>query len=320
MPLIENSSYKAPLFFQNGHIQTLYPTMFRKVKEPGYQRERIFTPDDDFLDLDWMRQNSKKLAILSHGLEGNSHRKYIKGMACALKNSGWDVLAWNYRSCSGEPNQTLQFYHQGSTEDLGLVIDHAKSQKKYQNIVLVGFSLGGNVTLNYLAKQGKKATQSISQAVVFSVPCDIASSAVKLTLPENKIYMKRFLRYLHQKVKAKMTLFPDQIDDEGYEKIKDFKDYDDRYTAPLHGFKNAHDYWEKCSTVNKISQIEVPTLIVNALNDPMLAPESFPYQEAKKSRYVYLETPNSGGHAGFARFGERYYWSEERAVAFFEGA
>ena len=243
MPLILRSSYVAPILFGNGHIQTLFPTLFRKVRGVQYQRERIHTPDDDFLDLDWSRVKAKRVAIISHGLEGNSDRAYILGMVRALNRSGWDALSWNVRGCSGEPNRKVRFYHSGATEDLQVVMQHVLDSREYTTIALVGFSLGGNMILKYLGERGPAAGSEIFGAVACSVPCDLHSSSLKMARLANRIYMKRFTCMLHEKIKTKMRIMPGKISDAGYHRIKTFKDFDDRYTAPLHGFLDAEDYW-----------------------------------------------------------------------------
>ena len=320
MPLINKSTYHPPFFMRNAHIQTLYPPLFRKLDSSFYQRERITTNDHDFLDLDWSRTGSPNLAIISHGLEGSSRRSYVVGMARALNQNGWDVLAWNFRSCSGEINRQLCFYHSGSTDDLERVIQHATGKNIYSRIALIGFSLGGNVTLVYLGEKGSQLASEIVKSVVFSVPCDLRASSLELARPGNIIYMKRFLALLHKKIQAKMRLFPGQINDHGYRLIKNFHDYDARYTAPLHGFKNAEDYWATCSSRQYIPAIKIPTLIVNALNDPFLAGGCYPWEEAIRNATVALETPESGGHTGFVDFNKTHlYWSEKRAVEFLNG-
>ena len=317
MPLINRSDYKAPLFLQNGHIQSIYPTLFRRFDTGFYERERIFTPDDDFLDIDWSRTGSKKLAIISHGLEGNSHRNYVVGMVKMLNRNGWDALAWNYRSCSGEMNRRLRFYNSGTIDDLEVVIEHAAKIESYKEIVLIGFSMGGNLSLLYLGNKGSRIDSKIVRSVVFSVPCDLKASTRELAKFKNRIYMGRFLKTLHQKIRTKMKLMPGQINDDNYHLIKNFKDYDDRYTAPLHGFNNAEDYWSKCSSNRFIPEIKIPTLIVNACNDPFIADGCYPVNETSDSKCVYLETPRSGGHVGFMQFKrDKSYWSEERTIEF----
>ncbi len=306
--------YSPPLFFSNGHVQTIFSSQFRRVNPVRYHRERIDTPDGDFLDLDWSCKCNRRLAVISHGLEGNTHRAYVQGMVHALNRSKWDALAWNYRSCSGEPNRKLRSYHNGVTDDLSLVIRQAK-KRGYSHLALIGFSLGGNLTLLYLGREPVEAC--IKKAVVFSVPCDLGASAQTLAKKSNTLYMKRFLYHLHQKIKAKMKIMPGRIDDAGYGQIKDFRGFDDRYTAPIHGFKNAEDYWARCSSKPVISKISVPTLMVNALNDPFLPPECYPHKEARKNDFITLVTPESGGHVGFVQFNkQKLYWSEEQAILF----
>jgi len=312
---LTDNIYKPPLLFGNGHIQTIFPMIFRKIALVCYKRERISTPDNDFLDLDWSTAGNKRLAIISHGLEGSTQRAYVRGMVKAVNDNGWDALAWNYRSCSGEPNLKLRSYHNGVTDDLSLVINHAGQKGLYKEITLLGFSLGGNLTLLYLGRE--KPDPLIKKAVVFSVPCDLKASVKTLSKPVNRLYMKRFLLMLHRKIKDKMQVMPGMIDDKGYDKIKDFKAFDDRYTAPIHGFKDAYDYWEKCSSKPFIPDIHVPTLIINALNDPFLPESCFPVKEAATNRHVTLCMPGSGGHVGFISFNKKkLYWSEKQAVKF----
>src|SRR5262245_33867602 len=316
MPLLESDYQPPPLFF-NGHLQTIFPTLFRSLNGVRFQRERIGTADQDFLDLDWSFVGSKKLGILTHGLGGDAHRSYILGMVKALNGIGWDALAWNGRGLSGEPNRTLRMTHSGATEDLQTVISHVKSKNAYSRITLIGFSLGGNITLKYLGEQGSKIDPLIQRAVAFSVPCHLESCARQLARPFNKIYMARFLRILHDYVRAKMRVLPGQISDEGFEKIKTFKDFDGRYVAPVHGFDSAEDYWTKSSCERVLDNIQIPTLLVNAWNDPFLTEECFPIKHARYHPFLLLETPKSGGHVGFISFNRRgEYWSERRALSF----
>jgi uncharacterized protein len=317
MPIIHPSSYRSPLFFSNGHLQTIYPNFFRHVEGVNYLRERITTPDDDFLDLDQSSAGANRVAIIAHGLEGNSTRPYVLGMVRALNCSGWDAIVWNFRGCSGEPNRQLRFYHSGDTPDLHTVVTHVLQNGRYKLISLVGFSLGGNVMLKYLGEQGLRLDSRVRAAVVFSVPCDLAAGAGKMARTENTIYMVRFMRMLQEKIRAKMELFPGRINDREYHRMRNFEDFDDRYTAPLHGFKSAMDYWEKASSRPLLARIAIPTLLVNALDDPFLAPSCYPFKEAQSNPNLFLETPAEGGHVGFVAFSARgEYWSESRTVQF----
>ena len=317
MPLLAKSSYIPPVGFSNGHIQTIFPYLFRRVRGISYKRKRICTADEDFLDLDWSSVGASKVAIVSHGLEGNSERWYVLGIVRALNRSGWDVLAWNMRGCSGEPNKTVRSYHSGITEDLEAVVEHVTQRGKYHAIGLVGFSLGGNLTLKYLGEQGPEINRAITGAATCSVPCDLASGAEQMAKPSNKIYMKRFTRMLHEKIKAKMRIMPDRISDEGYNLIKTFRQFDDRYTAPLNGFRDAQDYYDRASSRQFIPKITIPTLLVNAKNDPFLSRECYPIEEAETNPSFFLEMPKSGGHVGFIAFNNRgEYWFESRVVSF----
>lgn len=318
MPLIEHSSYQPPFGFSNGHVQTIYPTLFRKQPKVPYERERINTPDGDFLDLDWLRTNdSSKLVILTHGLESDSNSKYVSGMARAFDHNGWHAVAWNLRGCSGEHNTKLSSYHSGSTDDLETVIKHVENSQQYTTIALVGFSLGGNITLKYLGDIGSKAPASIKAAVAFSVATDLESSAKRLERFENRIYMQRFLKTLTEKVRHKLQKFPGRLTDEGLAEMRTFREFDGAYTAPLNGFSDAHEYWKRCSCGPVLDNISIPTLLVNAANDPFLPSACYPFEIAKNHPLFYLEVPKSGGHMGFIRLqNQETYWSEKRAIQF----
>lgn len=311
------TSYNPTFLFRNGHVQTLYPSLFRKVRGVFYRRLRIDTPDGDFLDLDWSRVGSRRLAVISHGLEGNSQRHYVRGMVKALNEERIDALAWNYRGCSGEPNRLVRMYHNGVIDDLHWVVTHALGTGRYAAIYLVGFSLGGNLSLLYLGKQANVLSDRVRGAVVFSAPCDLSDAASQMAKPCNAIYMHNFLASLHLKIRAKQQRYPEALNDVNYHDIKTFRQFDDRYTAPLHGFENAHDYWTRCSSKPWLESIRIPTLIVSAANDPFLAGGCYPVHECRRNPKVTLEIPRHGGHVGFVSFnnGGRY-WSEQRALEF----
>jgi predicted alpha/beta-fold hydrolase len=314
------TSYQPPPFFRNPHLQTLFPTLFRRVPGISYTRERISTPDDDFLDLDWVRRGSNRLVVVSHGLEGDSQRAYVKGMVRAALKQGFDALAWNFRGCSGVPNRQPRLYHSGSDNDLETVLRHVLEHCDYRAIALVGFSMGGNVSLVYLGRRQHSIDPRIKCCVAFSVPGDLADCSRALARPENRIYMKRFLKMLHAKVRMGQESFPELINDRDYHLLRDFYDFDNRYTAPLHGFKDAEDYWRQCSAARFIPGIRIPTLLVSALDDPFLGPGCYPRKEAAANPVFTFETPAHGGHVGFVSFNrEKIYWSERRALAFING-
>jgi len=305
--------YQRPFFLFTPHLETIYPATLRQVHGVAYTRERIATPDDDFLDLDWLQHGSSNLVIISHGLEGNSTRAYVKGMARAAYGQGVDVLAWNFRGCSEEMNRRLRFYHSGASDDLETVVRHALA-KGYKQLYLVGFSLGGNLMLKYLGE--RPAYSEIKRAVAFSVPLHLHSSCLKISEPSNWIYNQRFLNNLKEKVIRKAAQMPGlDVTDMG--SIKTLMAFDDRYTAPLHGFESAIDYYTRCSALNFLHAIQVPTLIVNAQNDPFLSAACYPAVALKDHPVVKFESPLFGGHVGFAQFRKNgLYWSEERALSF----
>jgi len=306
--------YLPPFFLFNPHLETIFPALLRRVTLTAYTRERIATPDDDFLDLDWLQHGSDEVVVISHGLEGNSKRPYIKGMAKALSDNGFDVCAWNFRGCSEEMNRQLRFYHSGATDDLATVVNHIANMSRYKSIHLVGFSLGGNVTLKYLGEQGDNSP--ISRAVAFSVPMDLQSSCEKISRPANRIYSNRFLKSLKNKILIKARQLK-EIDTSNLDAIRTLTQFDDRYTAPLHGFASAIDYYQQCSSLRFVERIRVPTLVINTLNDPFLSPECFPAALLKAHPFVNLQILSRGGHVGFTQFSKNgLYWSEQRTLDF----
>lgn len=285
----------------------------------GYIRERIDTPDGDFLDLDWSETGAARLAVVSHGLEGDSQRSYVRGMVRACNRAGWDALAWNMRGCSEEPNRQMGAYHSGRTEDLEAVVQYAFEKHRYEQLALIGFSLGGNLTLKYLGERGTAVDDRICGAVAFSVPCDLQAGAEHLARWSNRLYMKRFLRALRARVRTKVALFPGQLDDDGLDDIRTFREFDGRYVAPLHGFSSAEDYWQRCSCKPLLRNITCPTLLINAADDPFLPAACYPEYEADRNNNFFLEIPRYGGHVGFVSFNAQHlYWSEQQATAFLE--
>jgi hypothetical protein len=316
MPILYSSTYRPPVYLFNGHLETVVPSAFRKISDVTYSRERLELSDGDFVDLDWLKNGSRNLMIVSHGLEGSSDRHYSKGMARYFYRRGWDALAWNCRSCSGEMNRLPRFYHHGATEDIRAVVEHALTSGNYDTIVLVGISMGGSMTLKYLGENAGQLPMAVKGGAAFSVPCHLGSSARELDKPEKKFYLNRFLKKLGKKIKLKSELFPDLISYRGFERIRTFEEFDNRYTAPLHGFANAQDFYERAASLPHIARINVPVLIANAVNDPFLPPACYPFEIARQSEHVYLETPDRGGHTGFTLAGSADSWMEVRAFEF----
>lgn len=315
MPVIK-SEYTAPFGFGNRHVQTVFPTLFRRVKHIDFTRYRHETTDGDFFDADCAFGNGDRVIILVHGLEGNSRRKYMCGMARAFAKKGFDVVSLNLRGCSGERNRLPRMYHSGDTADLSATISWVKGFSRYKSCHLAGFSLGGNIVLKYMGEAGGGIDPFVKSAVAVSAPCDLRSCSIEMEKPCNAIYMKNFLHTLIQKVREKEKIYPDIISAHGAGRIKTFREFDDRYTSKLHGFVDAEDYWSRASSVGQLVRISAPTLILNAVDDPILGEGCYPYDAAEKNRFLYLETPSNGGHVGFISRGSEFYWHERRAVEF----
>jgi predicted alpha/beta-fold hydrolase len=314
---------KSPFWLPGGHTQSVFPALFREVELANRPtRERLETVDGDFLDVDWYINqgdiDQAPLLIISHGLEGSSERNYVKGLIRVMLGEGYNILAWNYRSCSGELNRALRFYHSGATDDLDFIIRQAHSRGANQ-ISLAGFSLGGNLTLKWIGEQGENPPYFIRKAVAFSVPLHLSSSSRKLARWENRIYTHRFLQTLLKKVNEKSALYPNDLRADMLKSIKSLRDFDEVITGPLHGFKDAEDYYEQNSSLYFLEKIRIPALIVNAQNDPFLTEECIPFKLAESLDFVYLEAPVVGGHCGF--YPQNYQgitWSEKRAAEWFK--
>ena len=317
MPL-SSSSYVPRNHFRNGHISTIYSALFRKVQGTEQERERLELPDGDFLDLDWSRSATptERVLILLHGLEGSAQRPYMLGSARLFQEHDYDVCAVNLRGCSGEPNRLFRSYHSGATEDLNAVIQHILGKARYKKIFLKGFSLGGNLILKYLG-ESNTGTEKITGAAVVSVPCDLHDSLLQLNKPKNWLYARRFLSSLREKAIEKHKRFPEQLPEADLMRIKSLQGFDDLYTSRAHGFANALDYYQQCSSRQFLEGVKVPTLLLNALNDSFLGPSCYPWDLCRDHPNVYFETPDFGGHVGFVDRGP-YYYNERRSLEFLE--
>jgi len=312
MPLIQKNAYRPPFYYLgNKHWQTIFPSLFRKIKGVNYRRERLELPDGDFLDLDFSEKGSKNLVVVLHGLEGNSMRHYVQGMVKLFNQNGFDALGYNCRSCSGEMNRLPRLYHHGDTPDLDFVLRHLFD--KYEKIALVGFSLGGNIVLRYLGEQSANIHPKIVTAFAVSVPCHVPECAAIIESPENKAYKTKFLKKLSEKIRLKAQQHA-QIDATKLEKVLSFHDFDNFYTAPLHGFASAWDYYNRVASGFVLDQIRIPFYLLSAKNDPLLTPACFPVELAQKSEWLHLEISPQGGHVGFELMGNEFNYAEKSAL------
>jgi uncharacterized protein len=317
MPFLRHSTYKKAPFWQfDGNLQSILPR-YRTVSGVQYERERIETDDKDFLDLDWICKKNRNLIILTHGLEGDSTRQYILGMAKIFSNNGWDVLAWNCRSCSGEMNRAFRLYNHGEIGDINTVLNHALNKNNYDEVALIGFSMGGNVSLKFAAVSQHP---SVKKVVAFSAPLDMRTSTAILDNPSRYIYKAFFKKGILPKMKIKAQQFPDRLNIQEVEAAKSWEAQQELFFVKINGYASIDDFYERGSALNFIPQMTIPALIVQAKNDPMLTPECSPIQLAENHPFIHLETPKIGGHCGFMiPKNKEHTWAEYRALEFING-
>ncbi len=315
MPLLQDT-YQPPYLLKSGKAQTLFPFLFRSVNL-NYTRERYKTPDNDFFDVDWLKQQSSKLVVILHGLESSSKKAYVKGMARIFFEHGYEVAVINFRGCSGEDNLVYQSYHSGFYNDLDFFLQQQKDH--YTEINAVGFSLGGNVLLRYI---GTELAHPLKKAVAISAPIDLASSAEEFKKPENQLYIRRFLKKMNKKLSERVKAFDMEMDEEKIFASRSFEEFDDLYTAPAHGYKTAQEYYAACSALKTLDKIQIPALLINAKNDSFLSEKCYPTELAKTSKNFFLCTPENGGHVGFTEslLPKRFYWTEKMALHFIKSA
>lgn len=316
MPILIPSYHKPPFYLFNGHLETIIPSVYRKIEGVAYEREKIETPDGDFLNLDWSSVGGNQLLVISHGLEGDSRRHYAMGLVKLFNQHGIDVLVWNNRTCGGEMNLRPILYHHGASYDLDTVIQHVLKTHAYDEIFLSGISMGGAQTLKYLGEKGADLPSQITKAAVYSTPCNLPSSAETLKWKSNTFYKNRFLGKLKMKMALKAKQFPDLIDLEFLHKVDNFDDFDTYFTARLHGFNDARDFYQSVSADNWMHRTAIPTLIINALNDPLLGKACYPVKLAESKSEILLEMPKRGGHTGFTLQNQEFTWTELRFLDF----
>ncbi|MCX2575106.1 YheT family hydrolase [Pedobacter sandarakinus] len=294
MPVLQ-SKYRPPLYLFNGHLQTIAPVFGVKRDNSLYRTEKMELPDGDFLELDWIRNGNNRLMVVCHGLEGNSRSHYVQQMAQHFSVLGWDILAIHARSCGREMNRLPVLYHGGATADIDAAVKEYAS--KYQKLFLVGFSLGGNMLLNFVGRH--RTPENLMGIATFSVPCDLCESEKQIDRYTNRIYLRKFLDKLKNKVRKMERNHPGIFDIERLNRITSIQDFSANFTAPFSGFNSLDELYAAGSCLQALTQIKIPTLVVNAKNDPFLSPSSYPIDLARNSEHIFLDTPTRGGHSAF---------------------
>ena len=316
--------YVAPSWLLGGNAQTIYPFLLRSLIIPAYQRERLELDDGDFIDIDWLDNSADRpLVVMFHGLEGDSSSHYARSIMGLFQELGWRGAVVHFRGCSGTPNRLPRAYHAGDSEEIDRIlhniIDKNQSLNSNTQLYVIGISLGGNALLKWLGEQGKKACHLIDGVATVSVPLDLAAAGKALDSGFNQIYTQHFLGTLKKKVLKKLDNFPGLFDAVAVAECTTLYQFDNLVTAPLHGFSNTDEYWTLSSSKPWLKHIQVPTLVINARNDPFM-PSSFLPAQTDVSCSVLLEFPAEGGHVGFlsSPFPGNLTWLPQRIVRFFD--
>jgi hypothetical protein len=310
--------YRAPRWLAGGHAQTIL-AKFLGERPPAYRRERWDTPDGDFIDLDWLpRKTTGPLLVLFHGLEGSSRSHYSVAILRAAARHGWNGVVPHFRGCSGAPNRLPRAYHSGDDAEIDWIVRRLRASHSGP-IYAVGISLGGNALLRWLARHGALAAQFVDAAAAVCAPVDLAAAGHALERGFNRLYTRHFLRSLKRAALAKLDRFPGLYDAAAVRAARSLRQFDDVVTAPLHGFRDAADYWARASSKPLLREVAVRTLMINPRNDPFLPEIALP-APGEVSPSVTLEYPDQGGHVGFVsgRFPGRPGWLPERLIRFFE--
>jgi len=320
-PTERAAAFSPPWWARNGHVQTVWGPLFRTDRLP-LRRERLSTPDGDFVDLDWLDANGGAAGptlLVLHGLEGSSRSHYMSGLLRAGRAAGWTGVAFNFRSCSGEMNRLPRFYHSGETGDLAWVVESLVARAPGAPIGAVGVSLGGNVLLKWLGEVGESAPRELMGAVGISVPFDVGACARVLDRGLRRlVYAHNFLRTMRSKVVEKARRYPGFVDVRAMRSARTFARYDRIVTAPLNGFRDEVDYWTQSSSGPYLARVRRPTLLLGAQDDPIVPGRTLP-RSGDLPPHVRTEFTARGGHAGFleGRWPWRASsWAERRAVEF----
>lgn len=321
-PASPATPYSAPRWLPGPHAQTIWPAVFAPRQRVAYDRKRWQTPDGDFVDVDFARPAApaecSPLVVLFHGLEGSSSSHYARTTAAEATRRGWRAAVAHFRGCSGEMNIAPRAYHSGDSDEIDWMLRRFAHENAPQTpLFVVGVSLGANALLKWLGERGDAAAFVTAVAAV-SAPQDLAAGAASLSSGFNRVYTRNFLRTLKVKSIAKLQQYPGLFDRDRMLAARNFHDFDDAVTAPMHGFRGANDYWQRASCKPLLTGVRVPTLVINALNDPFLPAQALA-SRAQVSAQVRLEYPDEGGHVGFVSgdFPGNLDWLPKQVFSFF---
>ncbi|APA86711.1 hydrolase [Paraburkholderia sprentiae WSM5005] len=315
--------YRAPLWLPNRHAQTIVPSLFARRPAVSFRRERWDTPDGDFIELDWVAHDSPPtdaapLFVLFHGLEGSSSSHYAVALMAAAREYGWHGVVPHFRSCSGPLNRLPRFYHLADSDEVDWILRRLRAAHRGP-VVAAGVSLGGNVLLRWLGERQDDAARVVAAAAAISTPIDVHAGGRALSQGFGLVYTRSFLKTLKQKANQKLEQFPGLFDQDAMLASRTMYEFDNVVTAPLHGFRNTDDYWSTATTRPLLPHIQVPTLVLNARNDPFLPAAALPSRH-EVSAAVELDQPEHGGHAGFMTgpFPGRIDWLSRRVLGYLE--
>ena len=314
-----SDSYRAPRWLPGGHAQTLYPLLIR-ARPPAYRRQRWTTPDNDFIDVDWLDgETGRPLVVLFHGLEGSSASHYAVSLMQAVAMRGWTGAVVHFRGCSGEANRLPRAYHSGDSDEIDWLLRAFRRDRPEGALFAAGVSLGGNALLKWLGERGTAATV-IDAAAAVCAPLDLAACGHHLAKGFNRVYTHHFLATLKRGAEAKWQRYPGLFDRQRMRAARTLYDFDDVVTGPIHGFLGAEDYWRRASAKPWLGGIVVPTLVINARNDPFLPAAALP-TASQAALAVKLEFPEGGGHVGFVSgsWPGHLGWMAQRLLAHFSG-
>ena len=306
------------------HVQTLYPALYAPAPTIAYTRERWEstpngTPDGDFIDVDRLAGDAAKpMLVVFHGLEGSSQSPYARALVHEAATRGWRALVPHFRGCSGEPNRLPRAYHSGDAAEIDWILKRAKAESAAP-LFAAGISLGGNATLKWLGEQNSAAGAVVEAVAAVSAPLDLTAAGNALEQGFCKLYTWNFLKTMKAAALQKLVIHPGIFDGDKVRAARSLRDFDNLVTAPLHGYRDTDDYWRRASAKPGLADVQVPTLIINARNDPFLPAHALP-RESEVSQAVKLHFPEYGGHVGFMSgpFPGKFAWMPERVFHFFD--